>query len=457
MTIPRQCPGKFGRRRFLLLAAAAAASTALSACSSGSPTATPTTTAPATTSAQTAIPSSATSPTASAASVVTPPLAASPAPTRVAASAPVPATGTSVAGTPVGTSAVPVTVAPDASAPFRAVAAKMQAILAANKVPGASLGILSGGREEYADFGVANVGTKEAVAGETLFQMGSLTKTYTATAVMRLMQQGKINLDATVRTYLPDLKLADEATAAQVTIKNLLTHTGGWWGDAFVDTGNGDDALARYMAEKLPTFPQIAPVGQYFSYSNSGFIVAGRVIEVVTGMTYRAAIQTLVLDPLGMSPTTFTDDALTHPHALGYGVEGGAVKEVMPLALPRNVDPAGGLWSTARADPLCPLPHGRWHRRRCVHLEAGNAETDADAAAGRPAYDEQPQDRPELVRAGHPEHAPHRASRRYRRAACRIRRRVGEGIRVRSPRERGAGRRARRVIGAGRGADDLSR
>jgi CubicO group peptidase (beta-lactamase class C family) len=229
--------------------------------------------------------------------------------------------------------------------------------MAANKVPGASLGILSGGKEEYAHFGVANVDTKLAVTDETLFQIGSLTKTYTATAMMRLMQQGKVDLNATVRTYLPDFKLMDEDAAARVTIMNLLTHTGGWWGDAFVDTGNGDDAISRYMTEKLPTFPQIAPVGQYFSYNNSGFIVAGRVIEVLTGQPYRAALQSLVLDPLGLAPTTFSDDALNRTHALGYGVDKGAVKEATPLALPRNVDPAGGLWSTARAQ----IRYARYH------------------------------------------------------------------------------------------------
>jgi CubicO group peptidase (beta-lactamase class C family) len=229
--------------------------------------------------------------------------------------------------------------------------------MATNKVPGASLGILSEGKEEYARFGVANAETKAAVTDETLFQIGSLTKTYTATAVMRLIEQGKVDLNATVRTYLPDLKLADAVVASQVTIKDLLSHTGGWWGDAFVDTGNGDDAISRYMTEKLPTFPQIAPVGQYFSYNNSGFIVAGRVIEAVTGLAYRTAIQNLVLDPLGLSLTTFTDDALKRPHALAYGVENGRVTEVTPLALPRNVDPAGGLWSTVRAQ----IRYARFH------------------------------------------------------------------------------------------------
>lgn len=364
----KQRPVRLGRRHFLTLTAAAAASAVLSACGGGSPTETPTAApASATPTVQPTVAASAASPTAVAPSATavstvtaTPVVATSastPAPTSTAASASVATGGTEIAGKPTATSAVQVTIAPDASPQFRAVAEKVRALMAANKVPGASLGILSGDNEEYAHFGVANTETKLAVADETLFQIGSLTKTYTATAVMRLMEQGKIDLNATVRTYLPDFKLADAVVASQVTIKDLLTHTGGWWGDAFVDTGNGDDAISRYMTEKLPTFPQIAPVGQYFSYNNSGFIVAGRVIEVVTGMPYRTAIQNLVLDPLGLASTTFTDDALKRPHALGYGIENRAVKEVTPLALPRNVDPAGGLWSTAREQ----IHYARFH------------------------------------------------------------------------------------------------
>jgi CubicO group peptidase (beta-lactamase class C family) len=358
MPFSRQHPGTLGRRRFLVLSAAAVASAALAACSSSSPTATPTAPAPTATTAPTASAASAISPTRPASSALTNPTTApTTVPTAAAASASAPTTGTATAGTPAATSAVAMNIAPDATPQFRAVAEKVQALLAAGKVPGAALGILSGGREEYATFGAANAGTKETVTNDTLLQIGSLTKTYTTTAVMRLMEQGKIDLNATVRTYLPDFRLMDEGAAAQVTIKNLLTHTGGWWGDAFIETGSGEDAIARYMAEKLPTFPQVAPVGQYFSYNNSGFIVAGRVIEVVTGMPYRQAIQRLVLDPLGLSPTAFNDDALKRPHALGYGVEQGTVKEVTPLTLPRNVDPAGGLWSTARAQ----LRYARFH------------------------------------------------------------------------------------------------
>jgi CubicO group peptidase (beta-lactamase class C family) len=165
-------------------------------------------------------------------------------------------------------------------------------------------------------------------------------------------------LDAPVRTYLPDLRLMDQDVAARATVRNLLTHTGGWWGDDAFDTGDANDAIARYVIERLRTAPQLAPLGAFFSYNNTGFTLLGRLIEVVTGQTYRAAMQELVLDPLGQAESTFTPaEVERHPHALGHrsGQQGTAL--VTPLNLPRNIDPAGGLWSTTRDQ----LRYARFH------------------------------------------------------------------------------------------------
>ena len=73
---------------------------------------------------------------------------------------------------------------------------------------------------------------------------------------MRLIDQGRCDLDATVRTYLPDLQLMDPDVAARVTVRHLLTHTGDWWGDDASDTGNDYGAIARYVMERLRTIPQ---------------------------------------------------------------------------------------------------------------------------------------------------------------------------------------------------------
>jgi CubicO group peptidase (beta-lactamase class C family) len=218
-------------------------------------------------------------------------------------------------------------------------------------VPGAVLGILADGKEEYAAFGVESIETKQPVSLDTRFQIGSTTKTYTGTAIMRLVEQGKIGLEAPIRTYLPDFMVMDADASAKVTIKDCLTHAGGWWGDLITDTGSGDDAIAVFMQTKMPTFPQLAPVGQYFSYNNTGFITLGRVMEVLLGTTYRALMQNLVLGPLGLAATTLVpEEARAAPHATAHAwaSDPRAVQIQQPQDIPRNADPAGGIWSTVR-------------------------------------------------------------------------------------------------------------
>ena len=184
---------------------------------------------------------------------------------------------------------VPVTpiVAEDASPAFRAVADALAQAMAQVNLPGAALGILADGREEHATFGLADVASGEAVGEQTLFQIGSLSKTFTGTAIMRLVDQGLVDVDATVRTYLPEFMVADASVSERVTVRHLLTHTAGWYGDLFVDTGSGDDAGARYVDEIMLGLPQLSPLGGLFSYNNACFFVLGQIIEAATGGTYR--------------------------------------------------------------------------------------------------------------------------------------------------------------------------
>jgi len=191
---------------------------------------------------------------------------------------------------------VPNTLAPDASPRFREVANALTAAMTATGTPGAALGILADGREEHATFGMDRIDGGVPVTRDTLFQIGSITKTFTATAVMHLVDEGALDLDATVRTYLPGFRLENEDVAARVTLRHLLTHTGGWWGDLFIDTGDGDDAIAEYVDRWMPTLPQHTPLGMYVNYNNAGFTLLGRLIEVATDQEFRAALQALVLD-----------------------------------------------------------------------------------------------------------------------------------------------------------------
>ena len=243
---------------------------------------------------------------------------------------------------------IPNNVASDASPRFRAVADAVKAAMAANGVPGTALGILMDGEEEHAVFGVANLETQEKVTPETRFQIGSVGKTYTATATMQLIAAGKIDLYAPVRTYLPDLQLQDESVAERVTILHLMTHTAGWWGDTFFETGDGDDAISKLVEEWLPKLPQYAPLGMFASYNNGATILLGRVLEVVEGKRYRDIIQDLLLDPLGMSYSTYDiAEAESLPYSLGYHSGPQGTELQTPLHLPRSLEPAGGnFWST---------------------------------------------------------------------------------------------------------------
>ena len=215
-------------------------------------------------------------------------------------------------------------------------------------VPGVAVGLIADGEEWLHGSGVTSVEHPLAVDADTLFQIGSITKTVTATALMRLMERGDVDLDAPVRTYVPDLHLRDEDVARRVTLRHLLTHTAGWFGDYFDDTGTDDDALARYIA-KLATLEQLTPLGRLWSYSNSGFALVARVVEVVAGATVETAVTDLLLRPLGMDRSFFfARDAITHRVAAGHFVYPDATRVARPWYVPRNANGIGGLVSSAR-------------------------------------------------------------------------------------------------------------
>jgi CubicO group peptidase (beta-lactamase class C family) len=210
-------------------------------------------------------------------------------------------------------------------------------------VPGIAVGILHEGQTATAGFGVTSVDHPLPVTDETLFQIGSITKTFTALAIVRLTEMGGVDLDAPVRAYLPEFKVADGPASACATIRHLLTHMGGWVGDFFHDTGAGDGALARYVTD-MASLGQLAPVGTVWSYNNASFCVAGRVIEVVTGQSYQAALKELVLGPLSLESCTLNPgDVMTQRFAVGHHCDAEGAHVSRPWYLPRAVYPAGGI------------------------------------------------------------------------------------------------------------------
>ena len=128
-----------------------------------------------------------------------------------------------------------------------------------------------------------------------------------------------------------------------------MTHTAGWVGDYFSDTGRGDDALARYVVE-MADLEQLTPPGAVYSYSNSGFSLLGRLIEVLTGETFEAALKRLVLTPLGLEQSfLFPEEVMTHRYAAGHaGGRDGRMRVLQPWHLTRSVTPAGGLVASVK-------------------------------------------------------------------------------------------------------------
>ena len=225
-----------------------------------------------------------------------------------------------------------------------AIARAVRAEMARTKTPGVAVGVLHRGRAYGQGFGVTNVAAPAPVNHTTLFQIGSTGKTFTATAIMRLIERGDLDLDTPVRRYLRDFRLRDADVARHVTLRHLLTHTGGWAGDLFLDTGRGDDALAKVVAA-LAKVPQLTPLGEVWHYNNAGFYVAGRLIEKAAGMPYERAIKELVLDPLGMTNSFhFPEELLPHRVAIGH-VEKNGKQIPQPWWGWRSTAPAGGLVS----------------------------------------------------------------------------------------------------------------
>ena len=216
-------------------------------------------------------------------------------------------------------------------------------------VPGAAVGVLAGGRAFACSVGVTDVDHPRPVSADTHFLIGSTTKTMTATAVMSLVQEGLLSLDDCVIDHLPELRLQDTAAAEQVTVGQLLDHTAGWRGDFDVSTGWGDDAVGRSITEVLPAMPQLFAPGSMASYNNLSFIIAGHLLERLTGETYAAVLQQRVLDPLGMTDTfLFPWEVATRSMAAGHVVQNGVATPAYTWPISRGMGPAGGAISTVR-------------------------------------------------------------------------------------------------------------
>ena len=191
-----------------------------------------------------------------------------------------------------------------AAGPFRADPDRLSATLSElarkHRIPGAQVAIHYGGETVAGEVGELEYGTGRPVTKDVAFPIGSISKSFTATAAMILVADGDLELDAPLSEYLPELGNHSADLAAQLTLRQLLSHTSG------LTDGPEEVAAAslqRYVLDHCRDPELVLPPGTGFSYSNVGYVLAGHLVEVITGMSWWEAVESIVLRPLRIEPT----------------------------------------------------------------------------------------------------------------------------------------------------------
>ena len=231
------------------------------------------------------------------------------------------------------------------SAGFDALVSLVEKKMTEYGVPGVSFGVVKNGEVRTRAFGVTNLDNPQPVTADTVFPLASITKTIVATAVMRLVEQGKLDLDAPVRQYLPNFRVQDEAMSRDVRVWHLLTHTPGWEGQ-LTSLDRGELTLANFVETTMRDLPPLAAPGEIWGYNNAGFTLTGRLLEVVTGQTIHEAIRTLVFEPVGLTRAfTRTEVMVTWPFSVSHTGPAGKVTVSRPLFRTSSVAAGGASMS----------------------------------------------------------------------------------------------------------------
>ena len=199
--------------------------------------------------------------------------------------------------------------------------------------PAVSIAIYKDGEIVFAEaFGLMVKYGSSPVNENTLFQLGSTTKMYTALGALRLIENSSLSLDSALINELPDIQLSEEQRPGwqQINVHHLLTHQGGF--TDYVDFDNDSEALEKIALSTYPNqFDQMNPAGKFFNYSNPNWSYLGAIIERQTSLTYQQAMEQTVFAPLGMTRTTMEESSLLADgnYALGAGfiVQNGETKE----------------------------------------------------------------------------------------------------------------------------------
>lgn len=186
-------------------------------------------------------------------------------------------------------------------------------------VPGASVAIMKNGRIVCRSAaGIINSNTKVSCTIDTAFQIGSITKVFTATLIMQLKEEGLLELDDVITKHIPDFRVANPFVTSSVTVRHLLNHSSGIDGDLFPNTSRGDDSVRQYV-DMCAMLPSLFDPGTQFSYCNSGFVILSRIVEILTGQTFDDALKTRIFQPLQMDHSfSIPDDSIKYSCAIGH-------------------------------------------------------------------------------------------------------------------------------------------
>lgn len=245
----------------------------------------------------------------------------------------------------------PATAAPD----FDAIDAQVEAQRKAMHLPGLALGIVHGDQVVHVrGFGIADP-TGRAVTPQTPFILGSVSKSFTALAIMQLVEAGRIDLDAPVRRYLPWFRVADEQESATITVSHLLHHTSGLPTSAgfqpIFNVDYSDGALEKGV-RALRGVALDRPVGTHYEYCNANYTTLGLIVQTVAGIPYGRYVQEHIFVPLDMR-RSFVDleSALRNEAATGYRQAFTSPFPSPRFPYPPGFLPAGFLF--ASAEDMC--------------------------------------------------------------------------------------------------------
>ena len=214
----------------------------------------------------------------------------------------------------------------------------------ASKIPGYLAGVYHSGEQVVVAHGVTNMVTGAPMGEETGFLFGSVTKLLTTTLLLQHVERGVIDLDERVITYVPEFQLTTPQAAEKIRVRNLLSHTNGIVADLFFLDARGPDALSAFVAGLGQSCGALFGPEEYISYSNGGMIVAGRLLEVVTGTRYHDLLKREVYAPVGMDDScTSAEEAILRSTAIGHFPDPATqgVRRTDMFMLPESWAPAG--------------------------------------------------------------------------------------------------------------------